>query len=84
MVDARKGDGDHLERAVLREGLGGVGVVGDHDDLGPGAAAGELGRIGGLGVIGDKLVAGLAQGSGQLVDGLGGNAERFEQCDTHG
>ena len=83
MIDAGKGDGDHLECVGAGDDLGRVGVVGDHDDLGALAAAGELGRIGGLGVKVDKLVASFLERCGELVDGLRGYSQRLEQCNYH-
>ena len=74
MIDAGKGDGDHLERVGAGDDLGRVGVVGDHDDLGPLATAGKLGRIGGLGIKVDKLVASFLERCGELVNGLRGHA----------
>ena len=83
MVDARKGDGDHLERVGAGDDLGGVGVVGDHDDLGALAASSELGRIGGFGIEIDKLVSGVLKGCRELVDGLLGNSQRLDQGNLH-
>ena len=74
MVDAGKGDGDHLERIGAGDDLGRVGVVGNHDDLGALTAAGKLGRIGGLAVKVDKLMPGLLERCGELVNGLRGYA----------
>ena len=74
VVDARKGDGDHFERIGAGDDLGRVGVIGDHDDLGALATTGKLGRIGGLGIEVDKLMPGLFERCGELVNGLRGHS----------
>ena len=83
VIDAGKGDGDHLECVGAGDNLGRVGVVGDHDNLGALATACELCRIGRLGVKVDKLVASFLERCGKLVDGLRGYSQRLEQCNFH-
>ena len=84
VIDAGEGDGDHLEVVRALDNACGVGIVGDHDHIGVGGAARKLVGIGRLGVVVRKRVARLLQRTGQLGDAIGGNAERFKQCDLHG